>query len=547
LSGVRARGISLPAFQESFFMRLAREFAFSFASQDETWLRARLAEAGAIFRGTRESQALFLDTPNGAIRKLGLGLGLRRRDKMNSSRLRRIPLPASKRWERSIEDLWPVSHSREKFEACLRSDAVREALGLSLSSETEEIFFALHFATAELEIRIDRSKIRAAGDEFIIATVAIRHISGSFPDFLNGLREIAGSPQLRLCVESVLVRALRHAPIDWHHHVDAFAPRLGRAMDVRGAFQAVVQGCFDQFLLNESLIREARDPEAVHQCRVALRRLRSALRLFLPRAENGGEENWRRDLKHFSALLRDARDLDVLLSEQVQPALSLAPSAGLAALLNEIKARREQAYDKLVAALRGPQAAAFYLDVALWIEAGDFGVPEIWHETVTAFMQKRLSKAARKLLKRGELIETDSEHRRHRTRIAAKNLRYGAEFFESLLLSKTARKRFTAFIEALKEIQEILGEHNDEVAAEDFFAKMAQELCASDADALADAVATAKTLAASSHAMPEADYLRKAKHAFRSLAETKPFWTKVSDSSKTYDRREAALPPPGSG
>jgi CHAD domain-containing protein len=113
-------------------------------------------------------------------------------------------------------------------------------------------------------------------------------------------------------------------------------------------------------------------------------------------------------------------------------------------------------------------------------------------------------------------------------------------------LSKTARKRFAAFIEALKEIQEILGEHNDEVAAEDFFAKMAQELCASDADGLAAAVATAKTLAASSPSMPEAGYLRKAKHAFRSLAETKPFWTKISDSSKTYDRREAALPPPGS-
>jgi triphosphatase len=162
-------------------------------------------------------------------------------------------------------------------------------------------------------------------------------------------------------------------------------------------------------------------------------------------------------------------------------------------------------------------------------------------------MRKRLSKTARKLLIRGDRVETDSEHLRHRTRIAAKNLRYGAEFFESLLLSKTARKRFSAFIDALKEIQEVLGNHNDEVTAGDFFAKLTQELSINDPDQLVAVIETVKILAASSHAMPEADFLRKARHAFRSLAETKPFWTKVSDSSKTYDQREAAPPPPGSG
>jgi CHAD domain-containing protein len=143
-----------------------------------------------------------------------------------------------------------------------------------------------------------------------------------------------------------------------------------------------------------------------------------------------------------------------------------------------------------------------------------------------------LSKATRNLLERGDQIETDSEEQRHKTRIAAKNLRYGAEFFEPLASHKTARKRFKIFIEALKEIQEILGIHNDQIVASRFFATLAQESRTGDPEGRAAGVNSALTLAESATIMPQEEFLRKAQRAFRSLADARPFWTKIPDGSK---------------
>ncbi len=452
-------------------MRKAPEFAFDFASQDDAWLRSGLEKFGATCLGARRSHSLYLDTPDGTISKLGFGIGLRQQDKMTLARApRRGPASSRARWTHFVEDLSHAPRARDELKACLQQDAVREALVLSLSREAEETFFALQFAGAWLEICVDKSKILAAGQEFFIATARFRYLSGSLNDFLHAVREIADLPRLRLCADPTLVRAHRRFQADRGRYVGAFSPRLGRAMDMREAFQTIARACFDQFLLNEASVRDARDMEAVHQCRVALRRLRTALRLFRLRAGERAEESWRRDLKEFSALLREARDLDVLLGERTRPLLIEASRGDSAALLNEIRTRRENVYDRLVETLHEPRAAGFYLDLALWIEAGDFHAAETWDELLVAFVQRRLSKAAQKLLERGDEIETDNEERRHRTRIAAKNLRYGAEFFEALASPKTARKRFKIFVAALKEIQEILGEHNDQIVARRFFA-----------------------------------------------------------------------------
>jgi CHAD domain-containing protein len=514
-------------------MRRGPEFAFDFASQDDAWLRSSLEKFGATCLGARQSLSLYLDTPDGAISKLGFGLGLRRQDKMTLTRgPRRAPASGRTRWTRFVEELSPAPHTRNELEVCLQNDAVREALELSVSRDAEESFFALQFGGAWLEICVDRSKIAAAGQEFTVATARCRQLSGGLTDFLHAVHAIADASKWRLCIEPTLVRARRRVQADWGSHVGAFPPRLGRAMDMREAFQTIAQACFDQFLLNEASVRDARDMEAVHQCRVALRRLRTALRLFRLRAGEKTEEHWRGDLAEFSALLRDARDLDVLLCERTRPLLIASSPVGSAALLNEIKTRRESAYDKLVEALHGPQARRFCLDLVLWIAAGEFGTPETWNESLVAFMRRRLSKATQNLLERGDQIETDSEELRHKTRIAAKNLRYSAEFFEPLASHKTARKRFKLFIEALKEIQEILGIHNDQIVASRFFATLAQEPRTSDPEGCATGVNSALTLAESATIMPQEEFLRKARRAFRSLADARPFWTKIPDGSK---------------
>jgi triphosphatase len=513
-------------------MRFAREFAFDLGAHDDAWLMTKLAAFGAIRKGSVRSRMLYLDTPEGTIARLGLGLGLQQRDPMvAAAQPRRRGVAGRKRWTRFVEALAPTPQPRAQLEAHLRDDATREALALAATCESNETLYSLQFGASALELRYDRSEICAADRDCVVATVTLRHVAGDVSDFAAAVRAIATSAELLLCAEAAMTRAWRHFGMDAQHHVGASSPRLGRAMDVGVAFKTIARTCFDQFLRNETAVRELRDLEAVHQCRVALRRLRAALRLFKLNAGNDAGNGWRQDLKYFSALLRDARDLDVLISEQIEPRLAVTAVTGSNVLLNDLERRRHAAYGKLVEALKGAEAKRFYLEVALWIEAGDFGAPHLWSQTLVAFVHKRLSKQTRKLLLRGKRIEEDNEHERHRTRIAAKNLRYSAEFFECLLSGKTPRRRFTDFISALKKIQEILGNYQDQTIAGQVLARLADEPHGCDAELQATLTQAAQNLTLSASAVPEADFLRKANHAFKRLADAKPFWVKFDEGS----------------
>jgi CHAD domain-containing protein len=513
-------------------MRLARECAFDFAPQDDAWLRARLDHFGAVNRGSAQAKAFVLDTADGLIAKLGFAIGTRQRGGLVPAGSRRTRPSSQSRWTRFIEELSPAPHQRDRLDEALQSLEVREALVVAAAIDTDEVFFAGQRGEAIFEIRVAKSKIAAAGKQLVVATAMFRHVSGSVSDFLRAVGEITDPAKMRLTAEAPMIRARRHLHPGWRNHVGAFTPRLGRAMDMRAAFRAIAEACFDQFLLNEAFVRELRDPEAVHQSRVALRRLRTALWLFRMRGRDLETAPWRSELKEISALLRDARDLDVFVTEQIEPRLAGLPTEEAQALLAEFKLRRIAAYDKLVAELESERAKRFYFDLACWIEADEFGAaeishPETWNQGFLDFVDKRLTKAAETLLTRGDRIDKDDDAQRHETRIASKNLRYAAEFLESLLSRKAARKRFKALIGALKHIQEVLGQHNDEIVTRAYLAKLAQEPMA-PAHERADAIAAAAaSLAASAPAMPEAEFLQKARDAFRQLAKAKRFWTRI--------------------
>jgi CHAD domain-containing protein len=76
---------------------------------------------------------------------------------------------------------------------------------------------------------------------------------------------------------------------------------------------------------------------------------------------------------------------------------------------------------------------------------------------VVDFAARVLQKRHRQLRKRGKHIATLSPPERHAVRIAAKKLRYAAEFFLSLY----PRKQTHEYIAALSGLQDVLGALND--------------------------------------------------------------------------------------
>jgi CHAD domain-containing protein len=201
----------------------------------------------------------------------------------------------------------------------------------------------------------------------------------------------------------------------------------------------------------------------VHRMRIAMRRLRVALRLFrrmLPREA----KEFRKGLRTFARALSDTRDLDVHADvfrtyAQTVPAESLADLGGYELHLRrertEARARMverfsDDRYDELLDSFG-----------ALLDDAPSAGATRRWHSfKVSDGVDKYLKKSLKRVLKLGRKVG-DEAHAKdlHRLRIRAKRLRYELEFFA--FAYKSLDK---AALEA-KALQDLLGEHQDACTA----------------------------------------------------------------------------------
>lgn len=204
------------------------------------------------------------------------------------------------------------------------------------------------------------------------------------------------------------------------------------------------------------------DPEFIHQARVALRRLRSLVRVMAPALPEDFVAEWNGRLRDEASRLGSARDLDVLLDSVLAPAeIALEPPAGLAGLRRKAEAARREARAQTVAVLakgaHGPSLLAF--SAALHRLSSNALDRSANLASFAELQLARMKKRARRRLK--EAHEQPGVEGLHAVRIALKRLRYALEFFQPLCAAKPARRLLTS----LAEIQDGLGYlHDLEVA-----------------------------------------------------------------------------------
>jgi CHAD domain-containing protein len=205
----------------------------------------------------------------------------------------------------------------------------------------------------------------------------------------------------------------------------------------------VVRAALAQIEANAGGVLASSDPEFLHQLRVGLRRLRSALRAFRDALPAKPAKRLARSLRKLSPKLGRARDWDVLV-ERLQ---ARAAPAGLLA-----RARRQRdAARKAACRTIGSKAFARFADQARSL------VPDRETRPVTQFGAAALERAHRKLMKQARGIRWQDAAGRHAVRIRVKRLRYSCEFFAPAF----AAKRASAYLAALKDLQDILGKLND--------------------------------------------------------------------------------------
>ncbi len=243
---------------------------------------------------------------------------------------------------------------------------------------------------------------------------------------------------------------------------------LDREGDAADAFRIIARACMRQFLLNEALLEHG-DVEALHQARVGLRRLRSAFSIHAPLLVGDRRAALlSAELRWLAAELGEVRNLDVLI----------ARCGG--DVRDRLAAARDQAFDHARAELAGARTRLLMTDLAEWLAAGAWWTEPVYparlHRPVIGFAADLLDARFDRLARRGGvqgkgLARLDRAHR-HKERIAAKKLRYAAEFFASLYVGDKARRRYRRFLKALDALQEVLGELNDLAVGPDVLARL---------------------------------------------------------------------------
>jgi CHAD domain-containing protein len=284
-------------------------------------------------------------------------------------------------------------------------------------------------------------------------------------------------------VDTVLT-ALRAAGAHVDHE-QKFAKALGAAADRPAATVGpdstlgsvvgyALQTQFGRLLEFDVQLRLAvEDPseEAVHQARVATRRLRSDLKTFGPVLDPVWNRHTRSELRWIGAILGAVRDIDVLGARVPTPAETALDCRGEDEIRARLAARRRESSNELAGALRSDR----YLNLLDRLHAGmssprfsvdghgekatvrGLGPDEPARHALPLLLGIHWEKLRRRVAKTGS-VPTDTQL--HRIRIGSKQLRYGAEVAEPIM-GKTARR--TA--RRAEDVQTILGDHHDAVAA----------------------------------------------------------------------------------
>ncbi|HEV8462993.1 MAG TPA: CYTH and CHAD domain-containing protein [Gaiellaceae bacterium] len=207
-------------------------------------------------------------------------------------------------------------------------------------------------------------------------------------------------------------------------------------------------------------VRLGADPEDLHKFRVATRRTRAIARATKP-ILGDTLRDLNEELKWLAGILGPVRDLDVMIDQVRGGVAELGPDTVAGEeVVSALTMQREDLREVMHEAMDSDRYFALLEQFAETIE------------TLPGISDKELAPLAKRELKKLEraahaLPDDPEDAALHELRIKAKRARYSAELLES-------DKQVTRYIDALKDLQDVVGEHQDSVVAEDVLRKLSR-------------------------------------------------------------------------
>jgi inorganic triphosphatase YgiF len=449
----------------------------------------------AVRRGGARKHALatvYYDTPESDLARAGVALRLRRDGNRSIQTLKGGGDAAAGlhardeiEWDLGGNSLNVALLDSTPYAELFAKRKVRGRLRPVFATEFDRAARTLAFPDGTLaELALDRGVIRAGRHEAPISEAEIE-LKGGDPARLFALaRAIAHDVPLQLGHASKAARGYAlgrgAAPPQ-----KARAIPLEETMTAGAALRCIALACIAQMQANEDGLRAGRGPEYLHQLRVGLRRLRSCLGLVALASSKEAVAPLAEALRWLGGALGPARDWDVFMTETFPPlARRFAGAAGLASF----RARAARVRRAHAAAARDAVSSQRYTELLLALgeafarddlpafsgsagpaAAGEGEASPRLDAPVGTFGAFVIDRRDRRVRKRGRAVPEAPPEERHRVRIAAKKLRYAAEFFAALYPAK----RVARYVEALEDLQDILGALNDAAVVDRLLAEVA--------------------------------------------------------------------------
>ena len=456
-----------------------------------------LLENSNVLAAGRQARLVstYFDTPGLRLHKEGLVLRIRRNGRRLVQTVKRregaaAGLFSRGEWEFPVHGLVPVVDGRTPLAAALGSHA--GMLRAIFEVEVNRTSKVVREGASRIEVVLDQGQARALDRSFEISELELELLSGDPRDLFALARRIEHVAPLRIGVLSKSDRGFRLiGPLG--AAVKEGKVSLDCDCTPGEACAAIVADCLRHYRANETLLVGDRSSEALHQARVALRRLRSAHAVFAPLLRDPQSARLDLSVRRLSRVLGAARDLDVVWGGGSEEAREL------------LGPRREQAWKAVATAIGGAAVRHLFLDLTEWVQFGEWraspATAELRQMPLRRFAATALDRRLRQVRRHGHHLTELPDDSRHALRKDAKKLRYAVEFFASLYSAGGERKHRHRFLTALERLQEHLGGLNDQVVEQALLG-----------------------VAAPDYETEHAHLLEKASHARHRLLDSKPFW-----------------------
>ena len=338
-------------------------------------------------------------------------------------------------------------------------DAASERLEPVFTTDFRRQTWQVPFGESLIELALDRGHIASRDRRAPICEIELELITGRIEDIFGLTRSLQKHLHLHPAVASKAERGYTLFLDEPSRPFKAKPAPLDERMTPVQAFRSIALGCLEHFQRNEQGLLAGGEAEFIHQARVALRRLRSAIKLFAPVLPPEFVKAYGQTWQTLAGALGDARNWDVFLEETLPPIQAIFPDNGdLKRLRNEARQRARRARRSIVGLL----AVREYPRLIVEFTSAVYALGDTLPLPLKKFASERLAYHSRRARKLAESHATLSPEDRHRLRIAFKKLRYTMEFFAPLL----PEKRLVPYLAVLGRLQDELGLINDHITAQ---------------------------------------------------------------------------------